>query len=374
MSRSIFEEVGEDGAARDKATAAPRPAEADALKARNRARVALWLWCLAGLVVVQILIGGLTRVTDSGLSITDWRPIMGAIPPLSEADWQAVLERYRATAEYQQQNAGMTLAEFKTIYWWEWIHRMSGRLIGLVFVIPFAVFLIRRALPPGWTGRIALMGGLGALQGVIGMWMVMSGLDRLDVQPGWLATHLGLAFVILGLLMWAGLSLRRSEADLLQARRRREKGLFGFAGAVTALVFLQILFAAFVSGMDAGLVHQTWPSMEGAFYPANTPFHPFSDPAAAQFVHRIGAYALVIAALVFAWRAQSSSFAASRRWGLIVGGLALGQMTVGVAALLHGVPASWAILHQLGGIVLFAAAIHAKHQLAFPKEEKIASA
>ncbi|MEM9269583.1 MAG: COX15/CtaA family protein, partial [Pseudomonadota bacterium] len=192
--RSIFEEV--DGSRAEQAAPIPVKVERDGA----RGAVAVWLSLLFVLVVVMIAVGGLTRLTDSGLSITEWAPVTGAIPPLSASEWETEFEKYRQIPEYQLQNKGMSLAEFKVIYWWEWGHRQLGRVIGLVWGLGFLWFLLRRQIPKGWTGRLLLLGGLGGLQGAIGWWMVSSGLTgtMLDVASYRLATHLGLAFVILG--------------------------------------------------------------------------------------------------------------------------------------------------------------------------------
>ena len=367
MSKSIFEEVGER---REPGSSGG----VEALRARDRTRVRIWLIVLAVMVVIQILIGGLTRVTDSGLSITEWRPITGMIPPLSEAAWEAELEKYRSTTEYQLQNKGMSLEAFKSIYYWEWGHRFWGMLIGFAFVIPFAYFYFTKAIPTGWTGRVALAGALGLLQGLIGAWMVNSGLvGRLDVSQYRLAVHLGLAFAILAVLEWHVLSLGREDWALLQARRRREEGIRLAAYAMTAICFLQVLLGAFVSGLDAGGAFPEWPTMEGGFYPSDTPFNPFEEPGAAHFSHRMNGYLVAAAAFFFFWRARGSGSAKTRLWGKIALGIVLFQILLGVGTVLSGAPPSWAIAHQLGAIMVFGGLVHAAHQTAYPKEEKLAA-
>jgi cytochrome c oxidase assembly protein subunit 15 len=231
--RAIFEEVSD---------AAPRPAApgaADERRLRQRRFAARWLMVLAAMVALMVVIGGLTRLTDSGLSITEWKPVTGALPPMSDAAWQAEFEKYRASPEYRLQNAGMELAAFKEIYWWEWGHRQLGRLVGLVWAAGFAWMLFRRAIPPGWTGRLILPGALGAVQGALGWWMVSSGLTgrMVDVASYRLAMHLGLAFVILGVIAWFVMELRRDPADLLQARRRRLRGAAAPTCVLLALIF-----------------------------------------------------------------------------------------------------------------------------------------
>ncbi len=264
--RSIFEEVG----AGARPVAPPKGGMIDAAPKGARRGVRLWLMLLFALVVVMIAVGGLTRLTDSGLSITEWRPLMGALPPMDAAAWGAEFAKYQATSEYQLQNKGMDLAAFKTIYWWEWGHRQLGRAIGLVWAVGFLGFWVARRIPPGWTGRLLVLGALGGAQGAIGWWMVASGLGagRVDVASYRLAVHLGLAFVILGVLAAQILALSRPEAALLQARRVGERRLFGLATGMMHLAFVQILLGALVAGIDAGRGFPTWPLMNGSFFPA----------------------------------------------------------------------------------------------------------
>ena len=239
QKRSIFEEVSEDGP--KEAPSAVGVIDSGAKGARRGIRI--WLMILFALVFVMIAVGGLTRLTDSGLSITEWKPVTGSVPPTSEAAWQAEFEKYQQIPEYQLQNKGMSLAEFKTIYWWEWGHRQLGRVIGLVWAVGFIGFAVTRNIPTGWTGRLVLIGALGGLQGAIGWWMVSSGLEgtMLDVASYRLATHLGLAFVILGFISWYIFLLGREERDLLQARRGKESKLFSLSPGLLHASFVQIL-------------------------------------------------------------------------------------------------------------------------------------
>ncbi len=371
MARSVFEEV--DAEKRGDAPAA-RPGAADAKKRRDRRRVAFWLLSVALLVIAQILLGGYTRLSESGLSITDWRPITGVVPPLSDAAWEAELEKYRATTEYQETNAGMSVAAFKAIYWPEWAHRMLGRVIGLVYVGGLIFFAATRAISGGWTGRLVALGALGALQGAIGWWMVQSGLvGRLDVSQHRLALHLSLAFVILGLTLWFALSLLREEVDLLQARRRREETLRRLGYGLAGLTFAQIVLGAYVAGLDGWTVYAEWPTMGGAFYPPGEPFAPFSEPAAAQFLHRTSAYLLLLAAAALWWRARGSAYAKTRLWTRIALGLVLAQAVIGVGLIAHAAQDLAWVAHQFGGVVVFAAVVHLAHQTAFPKEQRLAA-
>ena len=220
--RSIFEEVGE-------AKAAPRRPRRRRAGRDSRRAIAVWLAVLFALVVAMIAVGGLTRLTESGLSITEWRPVTGAIPPLDEAAWTAEFEKYRASPQYAETNAGMTLDEFRTIYWWEWGHRALGRLVGLVWAAGFLGFWLTRRLPPGWPPRLLALGALGGLQGAIGWWMVRSGLEpgMASVASTRLAVHLGLAFVLLGLIAWYVMRLSRPEAELLPGPAPAQRGADG---------------------------------------------------------------------------------------------------------------------------------------------------
>ena len=310
--RSIFEDVGK------KPDAVPQPLGGmiDAVK-RGRNPVRRWLAALFVLVALMIAVGGLTRLTDSGLSITEWRPVTGAIPPLDASAWQTEFLKYRATPEFQLQNKAMTLDEFKVIYLWEWGHRQLGRIIGAVWAIGFLYFWLTKRVPAGWTPRLLLVGGLGAAQGAIGWWMVSSGLSgrMVDVASYRLAVHLGLAFAILGLLAWYILSLSRPEAQLLQARRSGEPRVFGLATGLMHFAFVQIVLGALVAGIDAGRAFPTWPLMGETFFPADAFYVPeggaawrafFENPGLVQFIHRMAGYLLLAYGIVVWLRGRRS--------------------------------------------------------------------
>ena len=371
--RSIFEEVDTRAAP----AVPPREDRRDAARRGIRA----WLGILFGLVVVMIAVGGLTRLTDSGLSITEWAPLTGAIPPLDEATWEAEFAKYKEIPEYRLQNAGMTLGEFKVIYWWEWGHRQLGRVIGLVWGIGFLWFLIRRQIPVGWTGRLLFLGVLGGLQGAIGWWMVASGLTgtMLDVASYRLATHLGLAFVILGLIAWYRMQLSAPQMALMQARRRREGGA-GAAGLLVGLLFLQILLGALVAGIDAGRTYVTWPLMDGRFVPSGAlSLEPvwrnfFENAGLVQFVHRCWGYGMLLVALLVWAMTRRLSITAVRRgfdWVLVV---LFGQIVIGIGTVLYGAPWHIAIVHQFAAVVLFVLALRARHLALYPPEQRIARA
>ena len=355
-NRSIFEEVGE-------ASAAQKPRKGGVIDQgrdawRNTARI--WMIILFAMVVVMIAVGGLTRLTDSGLSITEWNVIKGALPPFSEAAWLVEFEKYKAIPEYQLQNKGMSLAEFKTIYWWEWGHRQLGRLIGLVWVLGFAYLMIRHTVPRAWVGRMVLLGLLGGLQGAIGWWMVSSGLTgrMVDVASYRLAIHLGLAFIILSLLFWYILRLKRSEMELFQAQRNEDKSMAQIGLALYIITFFQILLGALVAGIDAGRGYIDWPLMNGQFLPSEsfdyTPFlsNFFENPALVQFNHRMIGYLLLAFIVWIFFRAKRSPHAIIQSTSKAVMVMAVLQMILGIFTVLYAAPWYFAILHQLGAVML----------------------
>lgn len=372
--RAIFEEVGEA------ARSAPARAAAGA-RAPARRAISLWFVVLALMTAAMILVGGLTRLTDSGLSITEWDPVMGAIPPLSEEDWRAAFEAYKTTTEFQEQNSWMTLEDFKPIFWWEWGHRFLGRLIGLVWLAGLVWFWARRQIPPGWGWRMVVPGILGGIQGAVGWWMVASGLvGRLDVASYRLAIHLGIAFLIFSLLLWYSLLVRLDEVALLKARRRRLKPLMGLAGGLFGLVFLQILLGALVAGIDAGRGYVDWPLMQGQILPDEAfDLEPlwrnfFENPALVQFVHRVVGYLVLVVALVFALRAGRAGHRGVARWARISAVAVLAQVVLGIVTVMHASPLEIAILHQAGALAVVAALLRAKFEIAYPAEERLAAA
>ena len=370
MKRSIFEEV-EPGRT---APAMPLGGTIDARPRGARRGVRLWLIALFLLVACMIAVGGLTRLTDSGLSITEWRPISGALPPMTAEAWQAEFDLYRQIPEYQLQNKGMSLEEFKVIYWWEWGHRQLGRMIGLVWFLGLVGFAVARQIPPGWTGRLLLLGGLGGLQGAIGWWMVSSGLTgtMLDVASYRLATHLGLAFVILGLLAWYVFLLGRSEAELMTARRGREGKLFSLSTGLMHFTFLQILLGALVAGIDAGRAFPTWPLMGDSFFP---PYafdlvpvwrNFFENAGLVQFIHRMSGYLLFAFAVVVWLRGRRSAYQATRGAFHQVMAMVLVQMARGIAAVLTSAHLHVAITHQIGAVILWVLILRARHLSQYP--------
>ncbi len=370
--RSIFEDV------QGERSAAPTGGGMiDRAPRGSRGAVRAWLAVLFLLVVAMIVVGGATRLTDSGLSITEWKPVTGALPPMSEVHWQAEFDKYRQIPQYQLVNQGMTLAEFKAIYWWEWGHRQLGRLIGLVWALGFVFFWATKRIPPGWTGRLVWIGALGGLQGAIGWWMVASGLsgEMVRVASYRLAVHLGLAFVILGYIAWYVLLLSRSEAELMQARRGREGRLFSISTGLMHFAFLQILLGALVAGIDAGRAFPTWPDMNGEFFPSNALYVPdggalwrafFENEGMVQFLHRMSGYLLFVFGLVVWNRGRKSPHVATRRAFDWVAVMLFGQVVLGIAAVLTAAHLHVALTHQIGAVLLWVLILRARHLAQYP--------
>lgn len=322
--------------------------------------VANWLLFVAGLVFVMVVVGGITRLTESGLSITQWRPVTGTIPPLSDADWQREFALYQQIPEYQQINRGMSLAEFKNIYFWEYVHRLLGRLIGLAFLVPLIWFAVKKAIPQGYGPRLALLFLLGGLQGAIGWWMVASGLvERTDVSHVRLAVHLLMALLIFGAIFWTALDLRSPGA----ARQKMPT----LAIWALSLLALQLLFGAYVAGLDAGYAFNSWPLMGDELYPAAAPWlepamRNFVDnPITVQFVHRWLAFAVLAMAIALAAKAKR---AGGRRESLFLHAAVGLQILLGIATLMTGVQLHLAVAHQGMAVVVIAAFLAAAHRLA----------
>ncbi|MEO0715011.1 MAG: COX15/CtaA family protein [Pseudomonadota bacterium] len=316
-----------------------------------------WLIVLGLMVYAMILIGGATRLTDSGLSITEWDPISGTLPPLSAAGWDAEFDKYRETAEYQLQNRGMSMPEFQYIYWWEWGHRLFGRLIGLVAVIGYAVFWMKGWLSPGRKIAYAALIALGGLQGFIGWWMVASGIGettRVDVAPYRLATHFTLALVIIGFIAWLWSSLGTKMRTVVPQRIQVAALL------LLALTVTQMASGALVAGLDAGRTYTDWPLMAGETFPAN-----YLDPSlgarslfegreATQFNHRTLAYVLLVLSLMSAWVFRQGP--AGRNF-LVVAALMSAQAVWGILTLVNAAPMGLALVHQGLGVIVFIAVV-----------------
>jgi cytochrome c oxidase assembly protein subunit 15 len=347
--------IFEPALARERHAAAPRA-------------VAAWLFACCALVFAMVVVGGVTRLTHSGLSIVEWQPIVGTLPPLTDAQWQQAFAKYRLTPEYRLVNHAMDVAAFKGIFWWEYFHRLLGRLIGVAFLVPLAWFALRRRLPAGLAPKLAAIFVLGGLQGAMGWYMVQSGLvDDPRVSHFRLTAHLGLALAIFAAMFWIGLGLLRREA----ATDGRLTGLRRAGAALAALVFVMALTGGLVAGIRAGFAYNTFPSMNGYLVPPEIlmlePWYRnfFYNMATVQFDHRLVAWALALVVPIFWWRVRHND-AATRavRAGadLLLAMLAV-QVALGIATLLMRVPVPLAAAHQAGAVLLFAAALNVAHAL-----------
>ncbi len=335
------------------------PAAADA-SARVKTRgVRVWLFAVAALVFAMVLVGGATRLTESGLSITQWKPVTGVVPPLNEAQWQEEFYRYKQIPQYAQLNPDMDIDGFKAIYYWEWAHRLLARIIGLAFILPLLWFW-RKGQLAGAVGRSVLVAtGLLAMEPIVGWWMVASGLsERVEVSQIRLAVHLLIGTATFGALLWAAIGLRQRPRE---AASRRFAAL---SGLIAILVFCQIGLGALVAGLRAGLIYNTWPLMDGRLIPSGlflqSPWwrNLFEDVTTVQFQHRLLAYVVVALAL---WQAVAAALAAPRtalaRRARAVGALALSQAAIGILTLLLVVPIWAGLLHQAFAMLLFGMAV-----------------
>jgi cytochrome c oxidase assembly protein subunit 15 len=335
------------------------PSRSPALEGGSRS-VCLWLFVVAGFVFMMVVVGGATRLTGSGLSITEWKPVTGAIPPLDEAAWRSAFDKYRASSQYHLINQGITLANFKVLYWWEWAHRLLGRWVGVVYAAPFIAFLALRRLPRPLIGRCYLLLGLGGLQGLVGWWMVESGLEgRASVAPERLLAHLGLALLLLAALVWTALDAGFGMDRPAGRSRPNAWGLaaFGFVG----FVFIQCLLGALVAGNAAGLVDNDWPLMGGRVFPDGywqtdlwtTLAH---GRPSVQFNHRLVAYGLLAYGMGLAFvavRRRPGSVAVTRL-AILCAVLLLVQAGLGIAALWLGDPLALALAHQANAALVLA--------------------
>lgn len=324
--------------------------------------MALWLFVMCALVAAMVIVGGATRLTDSGLSITEWKPVTGAVPPLSDAAWLSEFEKYKTIPEYEEVNFGMSLGQFKEIYWWEWSHRFLGRLIGIAFLFPLVLFVALKQTTRVLTVKLFGLFFLGGMQGALGWWMVSSGLaDRVDVSQYRLAAHLSLAVLLFALMFWQGLDLWPD------ARVAGPRKLFAGAMALSAGVFAQMMLGAFVAGLRAGRTFNTWPLMDGKFFPdgyfmgAPGVGDLFENIAAVQFNHRIGAYLVAAGAIWFYLSARNTS--AEPRARLVLAAVGL-QIVLGIWTLLAATPIMLGLAHQAGALGVLSAALYAAHGLA----------
>jgi cytochrome c oxidase assembly protein subunit 15 len=332
-----------------------------------------WLLSIAALIAVMVLVGGATRLTESGLSIVEWKPVTGVLPPLGETQWTQAFEAYQTIPQYRAMNAGMSLAEFKTIFWWEWSHRLLGRVIGIAYLLPFLWFMWRGVLAADLRRRLWLIFGLGALQGAVGWWMVASGLSqRVEVSHYRLATHLVLALLIFAAIVW---TLRRLGArpPLLVRARLKITG-----AALVVLTFVQLYLGALVAGLRAGKIYNTWPDIDGGFIPSaarlffESPWwrNLFDNTLTVQFEHRMTAYALFLLAVLHAVDAVRSRAGTAAVNGALwlVAAVAL-QATLGILTLLNQVPMDLALAHQAVAIAVLTLAVLQAERLAARRPE-----
>jgi cytochrome c oxidase assembly protein subunit 15 len=342
----------------------------------SRRPVRIWLNLIALMIVAMVVVGGATRLTESGLSITEWQPIHGVIPPLNAAEWEAEFAKYRKIPQYELMNEGMTLEAFKTIFWWEWVHRLLGRLIGVFFFVPLVFFWASGRIDRNLRGPLVAIFILGGLQGAVGWWMVTSGLtERTDVSQYRLAVHLTFACVILAYVVWVARGLAPLPAV------RAAAGLRTVAGLIVALVVLQIFVGGLVAGLNAGMTFNTWPLMDGEVIPSGLFLQDplwrnfFENVATVQFDHRLVAYLLVIVAIFHAVQARGTDYARS---AAIVAVLVGAQAAIGIATLLMVVPLHLALIHQFGAaVVIWVAVVHLRRMFAgedAPTTETAASA
>src|SRR5260221_10309756 len=338
-----------------------------AQQAPNLGAVKWWLIAVAALIAIMVLVGGATRLTESGLSIVEWKPVTGALPPLNDAQWAQAFEGYKAIPQYRELNAGMSLSEFKTIFWWEWSHRLLGRVIGAVYLLPFLFFLWRGVLGSELKRRLWLIFGLGALQGAVGWWMVASGLSqRVEVSQYRLATHLVLALLIFAAIVW---TLRRLAGRPRPVAPSRLKIT---AMALLALTFVQLYFGALVAGLRAGRVYNTWPDIDGSFIPSaarlwfEEPWwrNLFDNTLTVQFEHRMTAYALLRLAVLHpidTVRSRAGAAVVVRAWWLVAAILL--QATLGRFTLLRQGPIDLALTHQAVAIAVLTLAVFQAERL-----------
>ncbi|MBV9043901.1 MAG: COX15/CtaA family protein [Alphaproteobacteria bacterium] len=327
---------------------------------RSRRAVGFWLLGIAAIILAMITVGGLTRITGSGLSITEWDVIMGAIPPLTDTQWHDAFAKYQRIPQYIHENAGMSLEAFKGIFWWEWAHRLLGRLLGFLFLIPFLWFAWTGAIKRAEWPRMIVLFFLGGLQGAVGWWMVQSGLEtRVSVSQYRLAIHLGVALILFVAMVYIALEYLR----LPETRARTAAAWPKLPTAFGVLVYIQMLLGALVAGLHAGLIYNTWPSMDGRFAPedlfAVAPWwlNFFENPGTAQFDHRIGAYIVVATALTLWWRERGKLTGYAGRSGNALLHITLFQVALGIATLLLQAPEFLAAAHQLVAALLLCTAV-----------------
>jgi cytochrome c oxidase assembly protein subunit 15 len=328
---------------------------------KSRNAVGLWLVAVALVIFGMVVVGGLTRLTGSGLSITEWKPIMGAIPPLNDAQWGEAFAKYKQIPQFIQQNSDMTLAGFKDIFWWEWSHRFIGRFVGLLFAGPFVWFAATGAIARKQWPRFIILFALGGFQGLLGWWMVQSGLEtRVTVAPLRLAIHLGAAVILLGAMVWTALDYLRPPKSGWAPR---------LALVFLALIYVQIILGALVAGLHAGLIYNTWPDMNGRVFPEDAFFYApwwrnvFENPGLAQFNHRILAYVVAATTVLIYRNALKQGAGAAKKTGKMATVLVTVQIFLGIVTLVFQAPLGLSAIHQTVAALLFCTAVWHAHEL-----------
>ena len=373
-NRKLFEEIDErSGNTQDSPT--------ETLSVRQEFWLCIWLWTLLVSLVSLILVGGWTRLTDSGLSIVEWKPITGMIPPLNPEGWIAEFEKYKSIPEFKLVNFAITMEEFKFIYWWEWGHRQLARFIGLLWLVGFLIFWIRKQIPERWTFYFFGIGLLGALQAFLGWWMVSSGLDGqvVDVFSYRLAIHLTMAFIILALIFWAILFHSESSVKIFESRRYRNKFSVNVLMGLGFLSYIQLALGALVAGIDAGRSYNDWPLMNGNWVPVDLfeyePFltNFFENAGLVQFNHRLTAYLLFFAVSIIWWTNRKSPYYKVRVASNYLMTIVVVQMLLGVITVLYSAPLSLASLHQFTAILFILAYINLLFNTYYPLSQEIRS-
>ncbi len=339
-----------------------------------------WLLLLIVMAFIMVGVGGITRLTDSGLSIVEWDLIGGILPPFSQSEWELQFEQYKSIPEFSLVNSAMTIDEFKTIFYWEWGHRLWGRLIGLVWLAGFLTFTLRQKNRGKWTLKLFLVGILIGFQGLVGWLMVRSGLsgEMTDVASYWLAIHLGLAFSLIALMQLYYLTLKKSQADLLSRRRNRDRRLNLLVNFFIFVLIIQVIMGALVAGIDAGKSYNDWPLMAGEIYPSDYFFHHDSlvdfleNPAFVQFNHRVTAYLLLIVVIMTWFASRRSPIPFVRSIYSLLLCLVTVQLVLGIVTVVKGATIEVAILHQLLGLVLWIFTIWVRFETSYPRRYSFA--
>ncbi|MCY4444852.1 MAG: COX15/CtaA family protein [Rhodobacteraceae bacterium] len=375
-NRKIFEDVG---GSKNQSNPLDIVSQASQTSSETKKEIRIFLVCLFVLVLGMVFVGGLTRQTDSGLSITVWEPVRGFIPPITAADWESEFSNYQETAEFKLVNNTMQLADFKVIYWWEWGHRQLGRIVGIVFIMGFSWLYFTRQINQVWSQRLLLLGGLGLFQGIVGWWMVTSGLQATttDVASYRLATHLTISVLILVLIYWNFLKTRIANYELLQARRYRERRIETASMVMIVALFLQGILGALMAGIDAGLGFPTWPLMNGEFLPSNSfDYSPWilnfiQNPSLVHFNHRMVGYLIVLAGLWVFFISRISPYAKTRQFGLLGKITIIVQIIFGIATVLTSVSMGLAVLHQLWAILIMIIYVNLLFCSRYPEQKSV---